>query len=279
MPTGEVAQQPVDVHPHLDGQRRIGFEHRIAPAVEGIDHVPRLAKQKQVAGVGNDRIPEVEQQRGPRILPAPGFPQRPAGCDERLRLVAKGRPGLDPNPAHEAVIGEAVGPQQVAVELVELEILEVPQRIAGMRGEHPPTEIQPRVVEERGRERRARAVHARDHEHGRWRGGGGLAHRARVGRTDAATADVQPNPTCGQGQVKKTSRGRGRMPGAAAFTGTTLTGGRRRRTTGPAGPCRRRPARRTAARRSRAWDRSRRCIARPRASSSRWSCRAPRPSR
>ena len=60
MPTGEVAQQPVDVHPHLDSQRRIGFEHRITPAVEGIDHVPRLAKQKQVAGVGNDRIPEVE---------------------------------------------------------------------------------------------------------------------------------------------------------------------------------------------------------------------------
>ena len=152
MPTGEVAQQPVDVHPHLDGQRRIRFEHRIAPAVEGIDHVPRLAKQKQVAGVGNDRIPEVEQQRGPRILPAPGFPQRPAGCDEWLRLVAKGRPGLDPNPAHEAVIGEAVGPQQVAVELVELEILEVPQRITGMRGEHSRAEIQPRVVEERGRE-------------------------------------------------------------------------------------------------------------------------------
>ena len=194
---GEVADQAVVVHPDLDRERRVRTKRLVPAAEQRVDHLPRSPHDEQEAGLRHEAAPELEVQRGPRILPAPDSARPPPRGHEGLGLLFERgghlRRGLD----DEALRGEAVGTEHELVPFDEVEVLEVPRLVAPVRPEQAVADPHPGRLAEARHERGAGTVHARDHE-----------RRCKL-RCGWSTHGVQAGPTArrpgGRGPVLKSS--------------------------------------------------------------------------
>src|SRR5882724_1253728 len=97
MPTMKVEDAAVVLHPYSCRVSGMGEPHLGAGAEHRIGDFPRMAIEEEKAGFALEHvIPEVEEQRGARVLPTPRTTGLPARGGERRGLLAKGRqlPGI-----------------------------------------------------------------------------------------------------------------------------------------------------------------------------------------
>ena len=132
------------MRPHLQGERRIVQKGGVAASKERIDHLGRVADDEQPAGVGKERRPEIEKKHRPRVLPPPGLRELTSGGDEipgdRLqRFGHVNRIGG----SNEPVLAHSIRCESPLVKLEEIQIFEVPERIAFGRPHQTLAKIQP----------------------------------------------------------------------------------------------------------------------------------------
>ena len=149
------------VCPHLQGERRIIDEGGVAAAKERIDYLGWVADDEKPAGIGKQRIPEIEKQHRPRVFPSPGLRELASGGNEIPgdRLQRFGHVNRISR-SHETGLTQSVRGKSPLVKLEEIEIFEMPERIAFGRPHQSLAKIQSGGMAERCHQRCPRAVHA-----------------------------------------------------------------------------------------------------------------------
>ena len=164
----EVEQAAVVMRP--DPRRVVGMREPDlgAGAQHRIGHFPRMAIEQQVARVRAEHVvPEIEEHRRARILPAPRMTGAVTPGDERRGRIAMCRQrrgverlALRPAPVAMPGLGRRAGRQDAAVELEEVDVLEVAGRIGAVGRQQAVAHPDVPGREQRGDERGARPVHA-----------------------------------------------------------------------------------------------------------------------
>ena len=125
MGAGEVTDPRVVIHPHREGEAGIHREHPVPTSKQRIDHIPRRAKHKEIAGIRHEISPVAQEEHRARILPTPGPQQAAPRLHELDRLFTKGVGQLDLDIADKTVVSQTVGGEQHSVIVHERTVLEV----------------------------------------------------------------------------------------------------------------------------------------------------------
>src|SRR5690606_17784067 len=120
----ELQQVPVVEGPDPEGVVGPGGEVVAPYPHHGFDHVPGSAVDEKVSGIGKKLVPEVEHDRGPRVLPSPGGLDLLARANQLAGLTGVGGEALrvqeladGPSPVVDAgLVGTRGGREDRAVE-------------------------------------------------------------------------------------------------------------------------------------------------------------------
>ena len=132
-PRQAVQDDPVVVDPKARGQLRLALELGITAPIERIDDLPGSPVDEHESRLGQQPLPEGQEEGGARVLPAPEGQTGARGQEIPCRRFVRRGHGVEDDLLPPVGIAPA-GPQRRTVQIDEFQILEVPFRVTGARG-------------------------------------------------------------------------------------------------------------------------------------------------